>query len=98
MSEKMKAVAIVEKKKVDIIDITKPVSKSDQVLIKIKVCALCTYEQRVYLGVSKMPLPFVGGHEITGEIAQIGREVDAQKIQICFRYCPKVTGKPRCVS
>lgn len=89
----MKAVAIVEKKKVKLINITKPIPKSDQVLIKIKACALCTYEQRVYLGVSKMPLPFIGGHEIAGEIAQIGRDVDEKKYKIGSKVAVRILYK-----
>lgn len=78
MSEKMKAVAVVETGKINLIDITKPVPGPGQVLIKIRACALCTYEQRVYLGISRMSLPFVGGHEIAGEIAQVGPGVNPE--------------------
>lgn len=93
MSEKMKAVAIVEKKKVELINLTKPIPKSNQVLIKIKACALCTHEQRVYLGISKMPLPFIGGHEITGEIAQIGMDVDAKKYKVGSKVAVRILYK-----
>lgn len=93
MSKKMKAVAIVEKKKVELINITKPMPKSNQVLIRIKACALCTYEQRAYLGVSKMPLPFIGGHEATGEIAQIGSAVDAKKYKIGSKVAVRILYK-----
>lgn len=93
MGEKMKAVAVVDKEKIDIIDIARPSPERGQVLVKIKACALCTYEQRVYLGVSKRPLPFVGGHEITGEIAQIGRDVDPEKFKIGAKVAVRILYK-----
>jgi threonine dehydrogenase-like Zn-dependent dehydrogenase len=76
MCDKMKAVAVTSEKKIEIIEINKPAIKPNQVLVKIKACALCTYEQRVYTGVKKFPLPFIGGHEIAGEIVQAGSNVD----------------------
>lgn len=93
MNEKIKAVAVTKEKKVEIIEITKPVHKPDQVLIKIKACGLCTYEQRVYSGVSKMSLPFIGGHEITGEIAEIGKDIDAEKYKIGTKVAVRILYK-----
>ena len=45
-----------------------------QVLIKVKACALCTWEQRFYKGCSPEDYPFRGGHEISGEVVEIGAE------------------------
>ncbi len=78
MREMMKAVAVVGKKKISIIEMKKPVPKPEQILVKIKACAICTYEQRAYGGIKKMPLPFVGGHEFTGVIDGIGSEIDPE--------------------
>ncbi len=89
MNEKIKAVAVTNEKKVEIIEINKPILKPNQVLVKVKACALCTYEQRVYTGVKKMPLPFIGGHEIAGEIEQIGSDVDSSK----YKQGTKVAGR-----
>lgn len=93
MCEKMKAVAITGEKIVEIIEITKPIPKPEQILIKMKACALCTYEQRVYKGASKMSLPFIGGHEITGEIEQIGSNVDAGKYKIGSKVAARIIYK-----
>jgi len=93
MSEKMKAVAVTGERKVEIIEITKPIPKPQQVLIKMKACALCTYEQRVYKNASKMSLPFIGGHEITGEIAQIGSDINAEKYKIGTKVAARIIYK-----
>lgn len=51
-----------------------------QVLIKVKACALCTWEQRFYKGSASEDYPFRGGHEVSGEVIALGRKAitDAQ--------------------
>ncbi|MFZ7132301.1 MAG: zinc-dependent alcohol dehydrogenase [Eubacteriales bacterium] len=82
MSEKMNVVAIVDERKVEIASVTKPIPKGKQVLINIKACGLCTWEQRAFTRENKMPLPFVGGHEISGVIAEIGDKLDSVEFPI----------------
>ncbi len=82
MSESMKVVAIVGEKKAEIREVHKPVPGSHQVIMKIEACALCTWEQRAYIGESHMPLPFVGGHEIAGVIDSVGSEVDQKSFPV----------------
>jgi L-iditol 2-dehydrogenase len=43
-----------------------------QVLIKVKACALCTWEQRFYKGSAPEDYPFRGGHEVAGEVVEVG--------------------------
>jgi len=43
-----------------------------QVLVRIRATAICTWEQRSYSGAQANKFPFVGGHEIAGEVAAIG--------------------------
>lgn len=45
-----------------------------QVLVKVKACALCTWEQRFYTGTAPESYPFVGGHEVSGAVVEIGSE------------------------
>ena len=90
MAEKMKAVAVTGERKAEVIEMTKPAPGPEQILIKVKACALCTYEQRVYKNASKMSLPFVGGHEISGEIAEVGGGVDPEKYKIGSRAAARV--------
>ena len=50
-----------------------------QALVKVRACALCTWEQRSYTG--KEPLyPLSSGHEVAGELVKLGSQVytDAQ--------------------
>ncbi len=82
MNEKMKVVAIADERKVEIKEVRKPAPKADQILMKIKECAICTWEQRTYTRESRMPLPFVGGHEIVGEVAALGTGVNEKEFPI----------------
>lgn len=78
----MKAIAIQGTKEIELIDIEKPVLKENQILMRIKMSAICTTEQRIYTGEKKMPYPFVGGHEISGIIEEIGSKVDPKEFPI----------------
>jgi L-iditol 2-dehydrogenase len=72
----LKVVAIVDERKTGVFEIDRPVPGPNQVLVRIKACALCTFEQRVFTRVTNRALPWVGGHECAGVIEEIGGEVD----------------------
>lgn len=76
MSKKMKVVAIVGDHQAEPREVTKDTPSAGQVLVQIKACALCTFEQRMFTRVTPIPLPFVGGHEVAGVIAGVGVGVD----------------------
>jgi len=50
-----------------------------QALVKVRACALCTWEQRIYTGEQRY-YPLAAGHEVSGELIELGRYVhtDAQ--------------------
>lgn len=80
--EKMKAAVITGKKKAEILEIKKPQPGKGEVLVNIKANALCTWEQRAFLGVIDMKLPFLGGHEISGVVEEIGEGIDEKEYKI----------------
>ena len=82
MEEMMKAVAITGLNTAEIIRVKRPTPGPNQILIRVRACAICTWEQRVFNGVKKLPLPHVGGHEIVGEIAAIGEGVNENRFPI----------------
>jgi threonine dehydrogenase-like Zn-dependent dehydrogenase len=45
-----------------------------QALVKVKACALCTWEQRMYAGEEPV-YPVAGGHEVSGELLKLGSQV-----------------------
>ena len=46
-----------------------------EVLVRVRSCAVCTWEQRTYTGVDPRAYPLLGGHEIGGVVEAIGSEV-----------------------
>jgi threonine dehydrogenase-like Zn-dependent dehydrogenase len=50
-----------------------------QALVRVRACALCTWEQRMYTG-EEHYYPLAGGHEVAGELIALGSQVftDAQ--------------------
>lgn len=75
----MKAAAFTEVGKVEIQEFEKPEPGRGEVLVKIKACAICTWEQRIFKGIARMPLPFIGGHEASGVIEKLGEGVNEKK-------------------
>lgn len=78
MSIKIKTAAVTGDKKIEIKEIETPDLRRGEVLIKVHAVALCTLEQRVFRGGMKLPLPFTGGHEVSGEIAKLGEGVNTK--------------------
>ena len=90
MDRKMKAVAIVDERKAEVVEVRKPVPKVNQILMKINACAICTWEQRTFTRESHMPLPFIGGHEITGEVAALGEGVSEKDFPVGARIVARL--------
>ena len=58
-----------------------PRPKSRQVLVAVRSCAVCRTDLHVVDGdLTKPKLPLVPGHEIVGEVIEVGREVDQQAV------------------
>lgn len=62
-------------------DVPEPKTKDDEALIAVKAVAICGAEMHAYTGVSKRRqeihgLPLVMGHEFSGEVAQVGKNVE----------------------
>jgi threonine dehydrogenase-like Zn-dependent dehydrogenase len=43
-----------------------------ELLVKVRACALCTWEVRTYTGTERASRPLLGGHEIAGEVVAVG--------------------------
>ncbi len=59
-----------------------PALRPDQVRVRVRACALCTWEQRVYSGIDTYAYPFVGGHEFAGYVEEIGSEVGVPGLKV----------------
>ena len=68
--DKMKAIVIPEAGVAEVREMTVPRPEAGEVLIRLRHCMICTWEQRIFKG-EDVPLPFVPGHEVSGEVAYI---------------------------
>lgn len=78
----MKAIVLVEPKKIEIQNIDKPKLNSHEVLVKIKSNGICTNDIRDYIGNTKYTYPRIGGHEFSGEVLEIGNAVPDDMFEI----------------
>lgn len=69
-------------RKIDLEECDLPLVSSGKILIRVEACAICTWEQRVFTGVKMVEYPFIGGHEIAGEIVETGENVDMRQWKI----------------
>jgi L-iditol 2-dehydrogenase len=53
-------------------DLPIPEPAPGEILVRLHATAICTWEQRSYSGQQANKFPFVGGHEMAGEVAAIG--------------------------
>lgn len=82
--EKMKALVVTAPETIEICELTTPIAESGEILVRLTHCLICTWEQRVFSG-NDVALPFVPGHEVSGEIAYIpeGTYTDLKVGQYC---------------
>lgn len=53
-----------------------PTPGPDQILVRVRAAALCTWEQRTFAGIDTFSYPLVGGHENSGIVEAIGPDVE----------------------
>lgn len=79
MAIKIRTIAVTGEKQTQIIELETPDLRRGEALVKVHSVALCTLEQRIFQGEVKMPLPCTGGHEVSGEISDLGEGVNTKK-------------------
>lgn len=79
----MKTALLLEPKKIVFkkVDIPKP--GENEVLVKIKACGVCPTDVKKYIGSSPPPkYPFILGHEVSGIIEELGKNVNKNVFKI----------------
>lgn len=75
-------------KKLEFKEKERPRIKADEVLVKVEVCGICGSDVHSYANGIMFPMGTVMGHEFSGVIAEVGKEVSGWKTG------DRVTGKP----
>ena len=77
----MRAAVLEELNKIVVKEVEKPVIDDNGVLVKVKACAICGSDIRIYHhGNSRVTMPTIMGHEISGEVVDVGPNVSKFKI------------------
>lgn len=75
----MKTAVFTGVNEIELMECDKPTVLANRVLVKIDCVSICTWEQRVYTGVNKVEYPFIGGHEISGTIVELGPGINSDE-------------------
>lgn len=71
---KMKAALLIDKERFEITEVERPRCGYGEVLVKVKACAVCGTDLRIFRGEKKIDVP-ITGHEISGVIEEMGEDV-----------------------
>lgn len=74
MSDTYKRAVFVGPRQIRFDELPIPTPGPRQALVRVRACALCTWEQRSYTGEESL-YPLAGGHEVAGELAALGDQV-----------------------
>lgn len=75
----MKALLFNETENLTVEDIDRPAIKPDEVLVEVKACGICGTDLHIYHGApgsAEAHPPIVLGHELAGEVVEVGAEVE----------------------
>ena len=93
----MKALLFTDVAKSQITEVKKPAINDDEVLVRVRSCAICGTDIKLDSGAStklakhgikNMPLPRITGHEVAGDIVEVGKNI------IDFRVGDRVNVSP----
>ena len=77
----MKAAVLEHLEKIVIKEVSTPPIKKGEMLVKIRSCAVCGSDIRIYhQGNPRVKPPQIIGHEIAGEIVEIGERIENFKV------------------
>ncbi len=76
----MKAVIFESPNQAKIIDVPDPVIKENEVLIKVKASGVCGTDVHIYEGDFIGTYPIIPGHEFSGEVIEVGKDVISVKL------------------
>ncbi len=77
----MKAMVLTAYKKLEILEVPKPVPQADEVLIRVKACGICGSDIYGYDGsTGRRQPPVIMGHEAAGVIEELGSAVTGWKV------------------
>lgn len=74
----MKAAVLTDKMNMEIQELPLPAPLDHEVIVKVKACGICGTDQHIFHGQpgsAEVQFPIVLGHELSGEVVQVGKNV-----------------------
>lgn len=72
----MRAMLLSEYKKLEMVDVDKPIIEPNEILVEVRACGICGSDVHGYDGSSGRRIPpLVMGHEAAGRVVEVGTEV-----------------------
>jgi len=77
----MKAAVLESLNNIVVKEVPKPVMDNNSILVKVKSCAICGSDIRIYHhGNDRVKTPAIIGHEIAGEVVETGKNINKFKV------------------
>lgn len=76
MNGKMKALVFYGPKDLKVKEVEIPQISDNDILVKVAFCGVCGTDNRIYQGTKKIKAPRIIGHEFSGVVAEIGKDVN----------------------
>jgi len=77
----MKAAILEGLEKIEVKEVKKPEISKGEILVQVKSCAICGSDIRIYhYGNPRVKFPQIIGHEIAGEIVEVGEGITNFKV------------------
>ncbi len=87
----MKAAVLKKIEDLEIKEVVRPTPLEKEILIKVKACTICGTDVKVYRhGHKRMRFPRIIGHEVSGEIVEVGGKVKNHKIGEKIAIAPAI--------
>ena len=83
----MHALRFYEPGRVAVVDVPDPHAGPGEVVLKLHATGLCNSDVRVYLGEKKAAAGVIPGHELSGEVAEVGAGAEAAMGEV-IGLCP----------
>lgn len=77
----MKAMVVEDYNKMAVYEVKKPSVGEDEALVRVRACAVCGSDVRIFhSGNNRVTFPAIIGHEVSGEIVEVGKNVTKFKV------------------
>lgn len=86
----MKALVVTNKEQMEVIELSRPAVKANEVLIKVAYCGICGSDIPRYFEGAVHQFPQVLGHEFSGTVVELGEQVTEIKVNSQVAVAPLI--------